>query len=62
VTKILHEKILVEDKLKAVENNINGLEDRIRKTIQIQYDKKIESLQAENEELKYQFKQFKELY
>jgi len=27
-----------------MENNINGLEDRVRKTVQIQYDKKITKL------------------
>lgn len=44
VTKLLHEKTVVEDKLIIVENNINGLEDRVRKVIQIQYDKKISKL------------------
>ena len=44
VTRLLHEKTLVEDKLLTVENNINGLEDRVRKTVQIQYDKKINKL------------------
>lgn len=52
VTKLLHEKTLIEDKLLIVQNNINGLEDRVRKTVQIQYDKKIAKLEKENEELR----------
>ncbi len=45
VTKLLHEKTLMEDQLAVVQNNINGLEDRVRKTVQIQYDQKIKKLQ-----------------
>ena len=44
VTKLLEEKTLLEDKLLTVQNNINGLEDRVRKTVQIQYDQKITKL------------------
>lgn len=62
VTKLLHEKTIIEDKLFVVENNINGLEDRVRKVVQIQYDKKIERLEKENEELKFIFGKVKHLH
>lgn len=62
VTKLLHEKTIIEDKLLLVENSINGLEDRVRKVVQIQYDKKIERLEKENEELKSIFAKVKHLH
>lgn len=45
-----------------MENNINGLEDRVRKTVQIQYDKKITKLQKQNEELREIFTKVKHLH
>lgn len=45
-----------------MENTINGLEDRVRKVVQIQYDKKIEKLEKENEELKSIFSKVKHLH
>jgi hypothetical protein len=62
VTKLLHEKTLIEDKLRAVQANTNGIEDRVRKTVEVQYEKKMAGLEAENRLLKEKFNEFKELF
>jgi len=46
VTKLLHEKTVVDDRLREVERETNGLEDRVRKTVEIQYERRIASLEA----------------
>lgn len=62
VTKLLHEKTVIEDKLRSVEQSTKGLEDRVRKTVEVQYEKKISSLETENELLRNKFNEFKELF
>jgi hypothetical protein len=45
-----------------VEQSTKGLEDRVRKTVEVQYEKKISSLETENELLRNKFNEFKELF
>lgn len=62
VSKLLHEKTLIQDKLRVVEQSTNGIEDRIRKAVEVQYEKQMKSLTDENQLLKNKFNQFKELF
>ena len=52
MSRFLHEKLLLEDKLKINEQATNGLELRVRKTIEFEYQGKIKSIEEENKQLK----------
>jgi hypothetical protein len=54
--------VLIQDKLKAAEQASNGIEHRIRKTVQLEYDKQIKTLKNENEQLQKNFLEFQKLF
>lgn len=55
VSKLVQEKVLIEEKLRLAEHAANGLEMRVRKTVQHEYDKKVTALESENFELRKNF-------
>lgn len=44
VSKLLEEKILIEEKLRLAEQSSNGLEHRVRKAVKHEYDRKLTDL------------------